>query len=1097
MIKKLGALALRHPRFTIAAALFLLGFTLWRLPYIPVDVFPELNAPTVVVLTEAGGLAADEVEQFVTVPLESAFNGLMGVRRVRTSSALSLSIVWVEFDWGEDIYRARQLVAERLSSAKESLPRSAHAEIAPVSSLTGEIMLIALSSPDGSVSPLDLRAYAEFDLRNRLLAVPGISQVVAIGGELPEYQVNVRQDRLMLYGLTAKDVVEAAGEAHSIAGAGYLANIEGKELPLRQSGRVRTVEDIRQTVLKYEKGAPVTIGQVADVEFAGAPKRGTGAEGGKAAVIVSIQKAPGTNTLSLTREIDRALDEAEKGLPEGSELNRDVMRQSHFISTSVHNVVSVLRDAAILVAIIVVLFLMNWRATLITLTALPLSLAVAFLILDAFGLNINVMTLGGLAVAIGELVDDAIIYVENIIRRLAENAARPPELRRSKIRIIYSASNEIRSSVIYATIIICIVFVPLLFLQGLEGRFFRPLGLAYIASIMGSLLVALTVTPAMCRLLIPAHGSGKQPPQDGEGMAHSHGHGHGQTHDGRFVRWLKQAYAPLLHRAMRWKKSLLAMAVAATVASLALASTFGTSFLPEFNEGTFTVFLMMPPGTSLDESNRLATGVEKRLIAITGVQHVSRRTGRAERDQHAEPVSSSEIEVSVKPGHTKDEVRRGLDAVLGALPGVTTNIGQPIEHRLSHVLSGTPAAIAIDVYGEDLGVLRGLAKEIDGILRTIPGARDIAANREIMIDSVPIVYRPGELARWGITPADAARQVQIAFSGEPVAEVNQGTKRFQLVVRLAPEARSTIEQVGDFLLRGKGGAMVRVRDVAEVGVERTSNLIARENGRRKAVISCNVAEGANLGDLVREVQAKVDPVVAKAGYSVHYGGQFEAQQSASRTIYIMGAGVVLIILALLTMALGSMWAAGLVMINLPLALIGGIVAVYLTAPGTSAIANTGALLGIGTYRAPILSIASMVGFVTLFGIAVRNGILLVNHYAHLILEEKASLSEAVVRGSMERLVPILMTALAAILGLIPLAMAAGEPGGELLAPLAIVVLGGLVTSTFLNLFVVPASYMLVFSRRPLIAKHSAEDEELTDEAPPPVRNPAMPQPATS
>ena len=1087
MLKKFCAAALRHPGFTLSFALLLLAYTLWRLPHMPVDVFPELNAPTVVILTEAGGLAADEVEQFVTVPLESAVNGLMGVRRVRTSSALSLSIVWVEFDWGQDIYRARQLVAERLTSAKENLPPSAHPEVAPVSSITGEIMLVAISSPSGKATPQDLRAFAEFDLRNRLLAVPGVSQVVAIGGELPEYQVNVRQDRLMLYGLTAKDVVEAAAEAHSIAGAGYLPNVEGRELPLRQSGRVRNVDDIKQTVLKYENGAPVTIGQVAEVQLAGAPKRGTGAEAGEPAVIVSIQKAPGTNTLALTKQIDKALNDAEKALPPGAVLNRDVMRQSNFIGVSVHNVVSVLRDAAILITLVVILFLMNWRATVITLAALPLSLAVTFLLLDWLGLSINVMTLGGLAVAIGVLVDDAIIYVENIIRRLAQNASRPTAQQRSKIRVIFEASNEIVQSVIFATIIICIVFIPLLFLEGLEGRFFLPLGLTYIVSIMASLLVALTVTPAMCRMLLPADARRNK---DAATAAGHHGHS-----DGRFVRWIKRVYAPLLHKAMHWKKSLWAVAAAVTFAALALASTFGTSFLPEFNEGTFTVFLMMPPGTSLDESNRLAVGVEKRLAALDGVRSVSRRTGRAERDEHAEPVSSSEVEVSVKPGYQKEDVRKRIDEVLGAVPGVTTNIGQPIEHRLSHVLSGTPAAIAINVFGEDLGKLRGLAKEIETALKTIPGARDVTANREVMIDSVPVEYRAADLARWGLTPAEAARQLQIAFSGQPVAEVNQGSRRYQLVVRLAPEVRSTVEQVRDFVLRGKGGAMVRVGEVAQVGVERTSNLIARENGRRKAIISCNVADGANLGDLVKAVQAKVDPIVSKAGYSVHYGGQFEAQQSASRTIYVMGLGVIGVILALLAMALGSLRAAALVMVNLPLALIGGIVAIFLTAPGTSPIANALALLHLGgTYRAPVLSIAGMVGFITLFGIAVRNGILLVNHYAHLMHHEGATLVEAVVRGSMERLVPVLMTAFAAILGLIPLAMAAGKPGGELLAPLAIVVLGGLLTSTFLNLFIVPAGYMLVFGHKPPVARTSADEDLLTE---PPAQLAHVPAPTLS
>jgi len=1044
MLKQVIAFSLQRPGLILAAALMLLGFTAWKIPQMPVDVFPELNAPTVVIMTEAPGLAADEVERYVSFPIESAVNGLNGVRRVRSSSALSLSIVWVEFDWGEDIYRARQLVNERLATARENLPANAHAEIAPVSSVTGEIMLISLSSPDGQVSPLEIRSFAEFELRNRLLAVPGITQVVAIGGELPEYQINVKPERLRLYGLTIADVTEAAGKAHSMATAGYLANVEGMELPLRQTGRIRSIDDIRQTLIRYHNGAAVKVGDVADVVIAGAPKRGTGSEAGTPAVIVSIQKAPGANTLALTDEIDKALDQVEPAMPEGMKLNRHVVRQSDFISLSVHNVIEVSRDAAIFVAIVLILFLLNVRTTLITLTALPLSIAVALLVLSALGLSVNVMTLGGLAVAIGELVDDAIIDVENVYRRLKENLALTAEERRPHTQVVFEASNEIRSSVVFATVIIIIVFVPLLFLQGLEGRFFRPLGIAYIVSILASLAVALTVTPALCKLVL-------------KGKLGKPGH----EQDGWLVRKLKQIYRPLLSLAVRFKRMVLGVALVATVAALLLARTFGTSFLPEFNEGTFTVFLMAPPGTSLEESNRLAQGVEQRLAAIDGVRSVVRRTGRAERDQHAEPVSSSEIDVAVKPGKDRDEIREQLSAILKDVPGITTNIGQPIEHRLSHILSGTPAAIAISIFGDDLEVLRKAATDIGAAIETLPGARDVVANREVMMDSLPVDYRPGDLARYGLTPGDAASQLETAFSGTQVAEVNEGTRRLDVTVRLHPDDRTTVNQVRDFVLRGANGTFVRLHEVADIGRERTSNLITRETGRRKAVVSCNVASGENLGDLVAAVKAKVDPIARERGLEVHYGGQFEAQQSASKTIYVMGIGVVITILLLLNMALGSMRGALLVMINLPLSLIGGIVAIFLAeSPGV--ISNAVALFGIGTYVAPVISIASMVGFVTLFGIAVRNGILLVNHYQDLIRKEGMPLREAIMLGSLERLVPILMTALTAILGLIPLAMASGEPGSELLAPLAVVVLGGLVSSTILNLFVVPAGYMLVF-----------------------------------
>jgi CzcA family heavy metal efflux pump len=840
-------------------------------------------------------------------------------------------------------------------------------------------------------------------------------------------------------------------------GAGYLTNVEGLELPLRQTGRVQSINDIKATIVKYHEGSAVTLGDVADVELKGAPRRGTGSEAGNPAVVVSIQKNPGTNTLELTERLDVALESAEASAPKGIKINRFVMRQSDFIGVAVSKVMQVLLEASIFVAILLILFLMNVRTTVITLTALPLSLAVALLVLWLTGMNINVMTLGGLAVAIGELVDDAIIDVENVFRRLRENGHLEPHLRKSHMRVVYDASNEIRSSVVFATVIICIVFVPLLFLGGLEGRFFRPLGLAYIVSILASLLVALTVTPAMCKLLLKS----------------SRPHA---ERDGLLVRWLKAAYAPSLALALRLRWGVLSLAVVATLASLWFASSFGTRFLPDFNEGTFTVFLMAPPGTSLEESDRLATNVEKQLVQIEGVRGVVRRTGRAERDEHAEPVSSSEVEVSIKPGFAKHQVRAEIDKVLAKIPGISTMVGQPIEHRLSHILSGTPAALAISVYGDDLSKLRAIAQEVEAALKSIPGTRDVAANREVMIDTLPIHYRHVDLARFGLTPVEAAEQVQAAFSGIPVADVNQGQRSFRMIVRLAEDERANIDQVKQLILIGQGGARVRLFEVADVGVERASNLIARENAQRKATISCNVEEGFNLGDLVLAVQAKVDPIVVeKHGYSVHYGGQFEAQQSASKTILVMGFGVIFVILFLLYSALGNLRSALLVMLNLPLALIGGVVAIYLTAT-TDLLGNTLALFGLGAkrYVAPVISIASMVGFVTLFGIAVRNGILLVAHYQHLMKEDRLSLAQAVTQGSQERLVPILMTALAAVLGLVPLALAGGQPGSELLAPLAIVVLGGLISSTFLNLIVVPAGFML-FGPREAVADDAAED----------------------
>ena len=1046
MLKNLIRFSIDHAALVLVLAGVLLAVAAYRLPHTPVDVFPELNAPTVVVMTEAPGLAADEVEQYVTLPVEAAVNGIPGVRRVRTSSAIGLSIAYVEFDWGKDIYRARQLVSERLDTVREDLPRGAHAEMTPITSITGEIMLLAVSSPDGSQSDLELRAYAEFDLRNKLLAIPGVAQVSVIGGELPEYQVLVEQEKLRLYDLTVQDVVAAAESAHSTLSAGYLPDVDSLELPIRQSGRVRSVDDVAGTMIRIRDGAPVTIGQVADVRLGPAPKRGTGADGGHAAVVLTLQKAPGTNTLEITEQVDRLLDALEPTLPAGVHVNRQIFRQSDFINLAVHNVVDALRDAAIIVSIILALFLLNIRTTLVTLTALPLSLAAGLLALDVFGETINVMTLGGLAIAVGSLVDDAIIDVENVFRRLKQNAARPAFERRAKTAIIFDASNEIRPAMVFATIIIGLVFVPLMLLEGIEGRFFRPLGIAFVVSLAASLFVALTVTPALCRFLLHAEPSERE------------------ARDGFLVRGLKRVYEPAIRFALRWRITVLGAAGLATVLAVWLGSTFGTSFLPEFNEGTFTVGLFAPPGTSLGASDRMASAVEKQLLEIDGVRSVTRRTGRAERDEHAEPVGNSEVDVTIRPGFGKEEVRAEVTRVLEQVPGVTTNVGQPIEHRLSHILSGTPAAIAISVYGEDLAALRSIAKEIEGALATLPGARDVAANREVMIQSLPVEYRPSVLAAYGLTPVSAARQVRDAMYGVTVAEVNEGVRRYGLAVRLHPDGRDEVEDLRRLVLRGAGGALVRLEEVADIGPEMASNLIARENSQRKAVVSLNVARGANLGHLVAQVRDLVDPIVERFGYTVKYGGQFEAQQSASRSILLFSGVALLIMLVLLNLAIGSVRVSLLVLVNLPLALIGGVLAIFLT-ESPDLVGNIAGLFGRGVYTAPVLSIASLVGFITLFGIAVRNGILLVNHYRHLVEEEGRTRYDAIVQGSMERLVPILMTALTAALALVPIVLKGDRPGNEILAPLSVVILGGLLTSTFLNLVLVPAGYAAIHSVR--------------------------------
>ncbi|MBL4810589.1 MAG: efflux RND transporter permease subunit [Phycisphaerales bacterium] len=1013
-----------------------------QVPRMPVDVFPELNAPTVVIMTEAPGFAADEVEQYITFPIETSVNGITGVRRVRTSSAIGLSVAYVEFDWGMDIYRARQLVSERLDTVREALPSGAHTQMTPITSITGEIMLLAVSSPDNSMSPLELRAYAEYDLRNKLLTIPGVAQISVIGGELPEYQILVEQEQLRLYGLTIQDVVEAASESHSTLSAGYLPDVDGLELPIRQNGRVRSVDDIAGTMIKYTNGTPVTIGQMADVRLGAALKRGTGSDRGNPAVVLTVLKAPGSSTLVVTGYVDEMLDTLEPMLPDGIHINRESFRQADFIRLSVNNVVHALRDAAIIVSIILLLFLLNVRTTLITLTALPLSLAVGLLVIGWMGETINVMTLGGLAIAVGSLVDDAVIDVENVFRRLKLNALKPESERYGKIRVIFDASNEIRPSMVFATIIIALVFLPLMFMEGIEGRFFRPLGIAFVVSIVASLFVALTVTPAMCSFMLSISPSDKS------------------LRDGILVRVLKRIYEPLVRMALRFRALVLGGAALATVLSIGLASTFGTSFLPEFNEGTFTVGLFAPPGTSLAASDRMASAIEGQLIHIEGVKSVTRRTGRAERDEHVEPVSNSEIEVTVLPGFSKTAVRNEITKILERVPGITTNVGQPIEHRLSHILSGTPAAIAISVYGDDLDTLRVIAKEIEAVLKPLPGARDVAANREVMIQSLPIEYQPQALAAYGLTPVSAAEQVRNAVFGVEVALVNEGIRRYSMVVRLDEQERDSIEDLRRLILQGKDGALVRLSEVAVIGPEMASNMIVRENSQRKAVVSLNVAEGSNLGHLIEEVQKLVDPIVQKHGYTVRYGGQFEAQQSASRTILVFSGLVVVVMVALLNLAIGSLRISLLVLVNLPLALIGGILAIFIT-ESPNPILNFAALFGAGVYTAPVISIASMVGFITLFGIAVRNGILLVNHYQHLMVHEELPIGEAIVKGSMERLVPILMTALTAALALIPIVLKGEQSGNEILAPLSVVILGGLLTSTFLNLIVVPSGFAVI------------------------------------
>ncbi len=1042
MLNKVIQWSLHHRFFVSILAILLLILSGIKLAEMPIEVFPELNAPTVAIMTEAPGYAAEEIEHAVTFQVETALNGIPGLRRLRSSSTIGLSLVWAEFDFGADIYLSRQLIAERLNQIKEDLPDNIHPpEMTPIASIAGEIMLLGLLSPEESVSPLELRRIAEFDLRPRLLAISGVAQVTAIGGELPEYQILIDPIKLAQFNLTYDDVIKSATEAHTIVGGGYLANYKGREVSIRPLAQAYNEEDLKLTVIGTWNGVSVFLRDIAEIKFSGAPPRGTGSANGKPAVIFTIHRNPNVNTLEITKQIDNILSEFEKSLPAGVELKKNVFRQSDFISVAVNNVLDALKEGIIFVVIILIAFLMNARTTLITLTALPLSLGAGLILLSFFGETLNIMTLGGFAVAIGSLVDDAIVDVENVFRRLKENLSLPPEKRKTSLQVVYTASVEIRPAIILATLIIVLVFVPLFFLSGIEGRFFRPLGSAYVLSLTASLIVAMTVTPVLCYFLL----GGKDSLKDEKEV--------------RLVLWLKAAYRKGLQWSLRKQKLVLTGSGILLFLALLLGSTYGSSFLPEFNEGSMTIFVNAPVGTSLEESDRVAKQIEVQASKISGIASATRRTGRAEKDEHAEPVSASEIELRIAHDADVEKVKESVINLLANSPGVTTQIGGPIAHRLSHILSGTPAAIAIKVFGDDLNILREIAKKAEQELKAVPGVRDLVANREATVRTLPIQFDRERLALYGFTPYSAAKQIETAILGTVVGVINKNGSRFDIVVRLSESARESIQDIRQLELQSPTGARVSVSNLARVFEEDSSMLITRENVKRKAVISCNVSEGHNLGDLVATIRSKIDPIIAKyPGIYVEYGGQFEAQEEASSRILWASAVVLIIIITILYNAFGSLRSTFLILLNLPLALVGGIVALFIS-DSPNVVSNLIALFGIGVYTAPVISISTLVGFIGLSGVACRNGLLLVSHYQHLS-QEGLSKYEILTRGSEERLVPILMTALSSGLALIPLVLAKGEIGSELQYPVAVVILGGLITSTFLNLFVIPSAFAL-------------------------------------
>ena len=1010
-----------HNRLLVAIASVLIlaagAFTAARLP---VDVFPDLTAPTVTVLTEAHGMAPEEVETLVTYPVETAVNGSTGVRRVRSATSQGISIVFVEFDWGTDIFQARQIVAEKLQLVAATLPEGVPPPIlAPVSSIMGEIMIVGVTG-DRRASPMDIRAVADWTVRRRLLAVPGVSQVIPIGGEVKQYQVLVSPDRMRSYGVTLPEVLRAAEGANVNASGGVFMD-RGQEYVIRGIGRAQNLADIATTVVAVRAGTPVLIRDVAEVRIGASEKLGDGSINAGPAVVMSVAKQPNTNTLELTRRIDATLDEIQKTLPPGVKVNKGVFRQASFIRTAVDNVVEALRDGAILVVIILFVFLWSVRTTFISVLAIPLSLAVAVFALKVLGISINTMTLGGMAIAIGALVDDAVIDVENVFRRLRENRLKPEEEQLPAFEVIYQASKEIRASITTATLIICVVFVPLFFLSGVEGRMLRPLGIAYIVSILASLMVALTLTPALCAYLLP---NAKETASE---------------HESRVVTWLKARYSGILRPALRHPRTLIGGALVAVVLAFAAVPFMGRAFLPEFQEGSLVISALTVPGTSLEESNSLGRRIEQILLEHPAVRETARRTGRAELDEHAQGVNAAEIDVRLDLSeHELEETVDELREKLSMVPGTEITIGQPLGHRIDHMLSGTRASIAIKLFGPDLYELRRLGDEIKTAAEGVEGTADVAVEQQADVPQARIAMDRAAMARYGVTPEYLAEAIDVAFAGEVASQVLEGQQSFDLIVRFDEGSRGSLERIASARFDTPVGVQVPLSALAQVRNDRGPNGISRENVQRKIVVQSNVS-GRDVGSVVEDIQARVAAQVKlPAGYSIEYGGQFESAGEATRTIGLLSLVSLAAVFLLLFLEFGSVRQAMLVMVNLPLALVGGVFAVVISGG--------------------VLNVATLVGFITLFGIAVRNGILLVSHYNHL-LAEGVPLDEAVFRGSMERLNPVLMTALSAGLALVPLALAGGEPGNEIQSPMAIVVLGGLLSAVLLNMLVVPALYL--------------------------------------
>lgn len=1014
--------SLRNRLFVLAFAAVLVLYGAFTVTKLPVDVFPDLNRPTVTIMTEAEGLAPPEVEQLVTILLETQMNGLPGVTRVRSTSGVGLSIIYVEFDWGTEIYRNRQQIAERLSLVQAQLPANVVPQMGPINSIMGQIMLIAVTGPDG-VSAMDLRELADFTIRPRLLTIPGVAQVIPIGGEVRQYRVSPNPAAMRALGVTQAQVEAALAQFGANTGGGFTDQYS-REFLIRNIGRTRSLDDLRSVIVATVAGQPVALRQVADVSFAPRIKRGDAGFQGRSAVIVSVEKQPGIDTIRLTGQVEQAIRDITTTLPNGIRADQVLFRQASFIETSIGNVQKVLMEAIVVVAIILFAFLLNIRTTAISLTAIPVSILITAIIFHLMGLSINTMTLGGLAIAIGELVDDAVVDVENIFRRLRENREKGNP--RSVFDVVVSASQEVRSGIVYATMIIVLVFVPLFALTGIEGRLFAPLGQAYIISILASLVVSITLTPVMAYYMLPGLQRLDQ-------------------HESLIVRVLKRGNRRLLDWSFRHPKTLMTGALAGVIAAGAFATQLPRAFLPPFNEGTLTISMLFNPGISLAESHRVGLIAERIIMEVPEVKLVGRRTGRAELDEHAEGVHSSEIDVDLHPhGRAKNEIVNDIRARLSVLP-VNTNMGQPISHRLDHMLSGVRAQIALKVFGEDLDTIRALSEELRQKLAGVPGIVDLQIEKQVRIPQLEVIVDYRRSALYGLQPAAITEQLERLSNGWIVSRILDGNRRFDVVIRLQDERRTT-QGLADLLIETPVG-WIPVRQIADIVETDGPNQILRENGKRRMVVMANTDGAADMAAVVAQIRQLIATHRLPQGFFISLEGTFQAQEESMRTIGLLSLVSLAMIFAILYSRYRSILFVAIIMASVPLALIGSVTALWLAGQP--------------------LSVASMVGFITLTGIATRNGILKISHYINLAIHEGVPFGpDLVMRGSLERLTPVLMTALAAGVALVPLMIDPYAPGKEILHPVAITIFGGLVTATVLDTFLTPTLF-LRYGRKPL------------------------------